>query len=1034
VVNVLDFLPFFCLGAFGLLVFFAVYGFSQMLKHNSRPDHSSSSQGEIEHIDYLLGVLEEAREEGEIDPESYGRLRERYVRRRAYLVELRFGPASTMEDRAAEGEQPKSQDSAVFEARPEVDLGRDHIGAPPEGPSAAAASQIPASRAPLTLARVTRWLLYLGVFLLFVATVIFAVYKWQSFSDTLKFAILLAVTAAFHAGGWLVDRRLKIRLGGLALVSVGAVMTFFDGYMYLAAKGTLGSLLAWSYTIAVCSLIYLAVALMMRSRLFVYATALAQAAAVSVAGANFIEKASGAVPFQYAFLETLLALAVLFGLWLLACELLSTRDDLRDLFRRPLLLAANVGVGTILLPYLLVLAFGVLVEAAPLGLVAVVLAIDAVLAAFFVGDWLITQRNEHLHPALLTLPLAVVSVARWAGLGRTIPLLLAALALAWVVAAVFLKLRGPTRLGLLRGPLANSGYVVAAVVALYSLAGMAEDIVRLELLQDGGNTVKILTLFALSAVFFVGSFYRGDKESLYAGLFFLAGSYSLLFIRLFHRVDYLPAVLAGLALLWQLAAWWLRERGVKSLAPPLAYGGYVLAATIGVIELFSVAFGVIERAGSLSGEGLLPPAASNDVLAAFLALTVFFAVALAFWRHSLDLYPALVSVTATWQLLYVRTGLDLAYVGLATSILALLFIAGGTLAGRWQGEEFRVPLVLAAQASAVYGLFLSLTSQPALIAVLLVCAGLALALALTEENEIAYLWTVFGQVALALVVSLDYAGASHLEANVAYVALYLGVFGVSLVLRQLELSRAKRWASQMFTFAALFCAAELALQLFAALGGVDEAAGIPGWLYAPGTGPDILALAFVIGGFFYLTASFVYDAELLVFAGFGLFLAAYLTRLAHTRVSIHEWYSVPIGVYVLSMGYLHERSHPESGTTALSNPLGLLIVLGASTIAFMSTTGVEAQLHAILGGLLSLAFLLAGAILRTKAFFFGGVLFLAWNALYQSWDFLYALPKWVTIGGLGLALLLSAIYMERRRERVLELFSDAKKTFVENWR
>jgi len=473
---------------------------------------------------------------------------------------------------------------------------------------------------------------------------------------------------------------------------------------------------------------------------------------------------------------------------------------------------------------------------------------------------------------------------------------------------------------------------------------------------------------------------------------------------------------------------------------PLAESSYAIASAVGVASLFEVIDAV--ESGSIryaaTTEGILVP----------VLLAAFFALAAAYWRWPGHIYPALFAATIACQLAYARTPMDLKYQGVFIALLGPLYLAGGVIAHRRGLERFAGPFQMSARAVSVYAILLAAPDAPALIAVLLVNAALYAAAAvasLVEPGEsrpalvdsfgadIVHVWLALIQLMAALFVALDYQQATHLQANVAYIAFYLGIFSVSLLLRQLDMPRLKRWGGHVFTFAAIFCAAQLGLQLLAVVGTTPAHAPAP-WLYSYATGPTVLTLAFVVAGFFYLASSQMYPFEVLNYAGFAFFLVAYLIQLVHLDVDLVEWYSIPIGVYVLVMGYLYQKAHPTTSTTQASNPLGFLIIVGAPTIAFMATTSPTSQLHAIAAAVLCLIFIAVGVMARIRVFFFGGVAFLAWDALYQSWEYLYALPKWATIGAIGLVMLVAAIYLERRREHVLDLARRARRTLTEEWK
>lgn len=975
----------------------------------------SSSERELDHIDYALAQIEEAKEDSLVDERSYAGLRERLMARRQHVLGIR--PA---------------------EAEPSA----------PEPPEAEPSAPAPSPREPLTLARVTRWLLYLGVFLLFIATIIFAVYKWESFPEWVKFAVLLAVTGLFYASGWYVRAKLKIGGGGLALIVVGAIMTFFDGYIYLSGRGLLDSSSAWAIVLIVLAVVYIVAALLTPSRLLLCFSNLAQAAAVVCLGRYYYLGAPGSQRATLSTFGTLLTLAILALVWLLVSAALEKEGARGRHFRVTLFASAHGLVALAAAVYLLLLLIITIASKFPGGsaglpvdllkttrtVFTLQLAFDAVVAALFIVDWWRAKSADYLYavaPALAAALLSCLLVTSQPA--RYFPLAFSLLALAWLLAAWMTKTTGA--LDFAEQQLLISSYVLAVLVG----AGVLPYLVTAAVLANDlsavmGSNTRLLTCLSLGAFFFLGALYQRSSYPIYPSAAFLALFYEFALARLKLEARYVPLAFIILALAWLIRSWWTKARDLSDFVHrPLAQFSYGIASLVGVYSVFAV----VDAAES----GAIRSAASVETILVFVLLAAFFGLAAGYWRWEGHAYPAIFSATVAYQLVFARTAMDLEYMGIVTALLGPVYLSGSLISHRYRLDQLAKPLLAGAYAVSLYSLLLAFVDQPTLIAVLLVNAALYVVLAFVTlagsvgarygpgrwvagalgepDADIAYLWLALLQLAAALLVALDYQQATHLQANIAYVSFYLGIFAVSLPLRQLELGVARRWSLHLFAFAALFCFGQLVVQTFA----------------SATTGPDILAFAYVIAGFFFVAAAQTYPYEILNYGGFLFFLAAYVVKLLDLDVAMIEWYSVPIALYILAMGYVYERAHPKQRVTAVSNPLGMLIMLGAPTLAFMGTAQAPtAQLHAIVAGVLSILFIAGGVVGRVKAFFFGGVLFLAWDALYQSWEFLYALPKWATIGTLGLLLLVVAIYLERRREQVLDLARRARETLAEDWR
>ncbi len=1061
-----EFIPFcFCVTPYllaGLVIVAMVLASRRKQPSRAIPPATSPSEQELDHIDYAIAQLEEARDDNAVDSDSYAQLRRRLMARRQHVLEIRLAEVEQAAGPAAPATIPESARTGVSGAAE-----KPAPGGPP------GMGDLPAAREPLTLARVTRWLLYLGVFLLFVATIIFAVYRWESFPEWVKFAILLAVTALFYAGGWYVRAKMKIAGGGLALIVVGAIMTFFDGYIYLSSGSLLDTPSAWAITLVLLAGVYLAVALLTPSRLLLSFSCLAQVAAIIFLGRHYYLNAKGSQLGVVTTFGTLLLLALLALVWLLAWtaakERIATREEAatghwagrgRHLLTT-LFASAHVLVATASAVYVTALLTLTVVAKLPAGLTgvsvglvkmtgnvfALQIAFDVVAGAFFTLDWWRTKRADYLYaaPPVIAAGLLTVLDFAQAPIGN-FPLAFALLALGLLLAGWLAK---ATRVaGFMERQLVVPAYVLAALIAAWAVPYLSLVALFGPWSASTGSDTRLLTTLSLGAFFLIGAFYQRSRLAVYPCAASFALFYVLALARLRLDADYMPAALVVLAIAWLARSWWMQSRNlVEFIHRPLAESSYAIACAVGVACLFEV----IDAVES----GSIRYAATVEGILALVLLTAFFALAAVYWRLGGHVYPMLLFATIACQLIYARTPMDLRYAGVFVALLGPVYLTGGAIARRQGLERLSGPFQVSAYAVSLYAITLSLASAPALITVLLVNAGLYVATAFAalagQRNppqrpdwspaagldsfgaDAVHLWLALLQLTVALFIALDYQKATHLQANVVYISFYLGIFAVSLLLRQSELGFGRRWAQHLVIFAALFCVWQLAAQTLLSLGGTEEI--LPYWMYAASTGADILMFAYVVAGFFYVAAAQIYGYEILTYGGFLFFLAAYVVKLLNLDVTLIEWYSVPIALYVLAMGYVHERDHPRQKVTSVSNPIGTLIMLGAPMLASMTTAQAPtAQLHAAAAAALSILFIAAGIVGRVRVFFFGGALFLAWDALYQSWEYLYALPKWATIGTVGLLMLVVAIYLERRREYVLDLARRARKTLTEEWK
>jgi hypothetical protein len=150
----------------------------------------------------------------------------------------------------------------------------------------------------------------------------------------------------------------------------------------------------------------------------------------------------------------------------------------------------------------------------------------------------------------------------------------------------------------------------------------------------------------------------------------------------------------------------------------------------------------------------------------------------------------------------------------------------------------------------------------------------------------------------------------------------------------------------------------------------------------------------------------------------GLVLAASSwVRLADAQVDAPEAYTVPAGVALLVVGALRRRRDPAYGSWAAYGS-GLSLILVPSLLRAVTDSG---DLRPLLLAVVAAGVLVAGVARRLQAPLVLGAAVLATDALVQLAPYLAAaydaVPRWVTIGVLGLALLgAGATYEQRVRD------------------
>jgi len=125
--------------------------------------------------------------------------------------------------------------------------------------------------------RTLQALLFLGIFLLFVAAISFVVWGWKDFSAPVRVAIPFGFTALFFGLGWIVRIKTHLYRSAIALSAIAALLIPIDSYTIYANYGSPpdGWPEFWLITSLACLVVYILVALQIQSRFFGYITGIA---------------------------------------------------------------------------------------------------------------------------------------------------------------------------------------------------------------------------------------------------------------------------------------------------------------------------------------------------------------------------------------------------------------------------------------------------------------------------------------------------------------------------------------------------------------------------------------------------------------------------------------------------------------------------------------------------------------------------------------------------------------------------------------
>jgi hypothetical protein len=959
---------------------------------------------ELGRIDYFLDQLARAVERGEVPRESYETLAPRYLERRADLMQ-------TLESRA---ERAATIAAAAVPRRSEPRRAVHHdddawpVAVVPAPPRRAARPAAP-PREPVA---VSTLLAYVGALLVVVAAAIFTVYNWGTLSPVMKLASLAGVTLVFYAGGESVRVGLKLPVIGVALLGVGSAMLLFDGWMLITALGLTG-MLPWACVLIFCSAVYFLTELRVAGHWFGAIGAAAQVAwwwllgrglgwdtAPILTGLSIMALVWVVLGMRtpregpLATLRTVLtwagpALAALVagGALVLAGTAASwSYADLAQVVAVAVILTVTLeldaltpdGVAVVaVLPAIAAAVHLRLLVPASWPVIGVVLGCLAVT----LGAYAVWRRRAPYAAAALVVSVAALLLGLPGG-GRpeALPALLGALALAWVCVARILPSAGAESARDSAGIWSQGGGGLLAVATILipvvcgglPLAGVPVTAAHLGLAVGASVAWAVVCVlwprFPAGWGVFAGSFYGLAAVLAFAAPHAFGAWYAM--------------ALMLLALAWSQADP-LPERFLHLDSEVLAIlcEGLLIAIPLG---------------------GLGAPVAWLMTVLTWPASALLVVTALAWLAEGLRRRrPYAFAVAAGWLVaaagVAAATGAPLETAALAAAATAVLVTAAGWF-DRGPGSSGAFAAASAAGiasvgAAAAAGHPGVLTA--ALMLVALAWTGAALVGEMPELvlPSVAFAWAGV----LAALALVNAGGGMTVLAGGVLAAALLGPTALTDARSRSEMR------TRLVRALAVAGAAVLASCVIFGAGSWLMAGPVQAW-WVIGWGG--LAITLVLAGAYVIVWSWFEGVENGTYVGTGAFLLALWVLLHGVEVTQAEMYLVPAALYFAAMGYLwasrgEGREVPQPCDIAAVG-LGVVWPFLLSVAAFDTFASYT---HAILALAFAVVAVMCGLFLRTRVYFLTGLAIAALDSLWLSREFLFALPKWLLIGAVGVALI-----------------------------
>jgi hypothetical protein len=153
------------------------------------------------------------------------------------------------------------------------------------------------------------------------------------------------------------------------------------------------------------------------------------------------------------------------------------------------------------------------------------------------------------------------------------------------------------------------------------------------------------------------------------------------------------------------------------------------------------------------------------------------------------------------------------------------------------------------------------------------------------------------------------------------------------------------------------------------------------------------------------------------YLGLSMLLAAWSLALAFQNVRQPQFYAIPAAIYFTIIGYLEGRRGNRVFGLILEG-FGLAVLLVTSFIQSLGGSGFWYFLLLLVESLLVIWW---GAVRHQRLAFFTGIGFSVLNVIAQIVNLvrIYQVNRWFIILGVGLLLVLLAVFIERRREQLV---------------
>ncbi len=260
----------------------------------------------------------------------------------------------------------------------------------------------------------------------------------------------------------------------------------------------------------------------------------------------------------------------------------------------------------------------------------------------------------------------------------------------------------------------------------------------------------------------------------------------------------------------------------------------------------------------------------------------------------------------------------------------------------------------------------------------------------------------------------------HLDMRLSTRLVWLGGLGLGFYLLSLLVSRLTHERAEV----------RLTLWMRPLLGTAVFLTGVAAVLSLPLVVADTPATAFCLAfaGLLYLTIAYCGQYRRLGYAAAAVLQLAWILLLIAQDVQQPQFYAIPAGLYFFAIGLLERRRGRYLFACYLEG-FGLTILMLTSFIQSLSPDGF---LFFVLLMVESVLIVVTSTIRRVKVPFFLGIGFSVLNVIAQMIVLVnvYDINRWLVILGTGLLLISIGVYVERKRDNIIETAHEWKEALA----